>query len=78
MGGEPQDQNLDELTDLVKMFKGCGLEVWIWTRYNNLATCLVPYTEYVKMGRYLKDIEGYTDKKHNIQLASGNQRIEKV
>lgn len=78
MGGEPQDQKDEEMIDMLKMFKEKNLEVWIWTRYNNLAQCLVPYTDYVKMGRYLENVEGYQDKKHKIYLASGNQRIEKV
>ena len=78
MGGEPLDQDIRKLETMVKHFTLYPVKIWLWTRYNNIPKSLMKIIHFAKIGKYMKDKEGYTDERFGIELASGNQRILQI
>lgn len=84
LGGEPLDQPLDKLEELCLSIKSkYNIDVWIWTKYDFSTACdimknFIDYVDYIKTGRYIKELPSYTDKKTGIILASSNQKIIKL
>ena len=82
LGGEPQDQDPKHLAYFLGTFilamRPHDLEIWVWTRYEELQEELVPFVDYAKFGEYREEIPPWTEPLFNIELASGNQRIVKI
>lgn len=83
LGGEPLDQDLKKLKELIifiKTFKKYNIKIWLWTKYDDYMDRIdfLHLIDYVKYGRYEKDLPSYTDKNTGIVLASNNQKIIKI
>lgn len=80
MGGEPLDQDLKELEALLDFCAHARKPIWLWTSYEleDIPNSILARVQYVKTGRYMADVPGYTDPETGINLASGNQRITRV
>jgi len=79
LGGEPLDQNRDQFYNFIKFLKTFDIKLWLWTKYDNINK--IPFLEmfdYVKMGRYNKNLESYIDERFDIELASSNQKIIEI
>ena len=76
MGGEPQDQDRDDMIGLLDFLRQHYKEIWVFTGYNTMHSDLWSRAHWVKCGPYLRDVPGYTWKNHiTIDLASCNQKI---
>lgn len=82
MGGEPLDQDFDELKKLIIGLKKTGKELWVFTKYlpfeipSDILSFLYDNIDYIKHGRYLKNRESVTQ--YGIILASDNQFIQRI
>jgi len=79
-GGEPLDQDKDELLHFLFDMKSLGKEIWLFTRYDIedipkevLLTC-----DYIKTGKYKPEflVDDYL--MYGIRLATSNQKIYKT
>ena len=78
-GGEPNDQNLEELEDLLTILKNTNKELWVWTRYN-LKDCPdfeKKLCDYIKTGEYKESLKCDDNIQYGIKLATSNQKINK-
>ena len=78
-GGEPNDQNLEELEDLLTILKSTNKELWVWTRYN-LKDCPEfekELCDYIKTGEYNEILKCEDNIQYGIKLATSNQKINK-
>ena len=78
-GGEPNDQNHNELEDFLKILKNTGKELWLWTSWE-LKDC--PQFEkelcdYIKTGFYNERLSCDNNIQYKIKLATSNQKINK-
>lgn len=79
LGGEPLDQDLFELEDLIRFIKQYEVDIWLWTKYTDYSKIKFLYLlDYIKIGRYDKNLNAYMDTVNNIKLASSNQKIIKL
>lgn len=80
MGGEPTHQNKNELIEFLQFLKHTGKEIWLWTRQelDDVDSEILSYFDYVKCGRYIQELPGYTEEMLGIYLASENQKVHKV
>ncbi|MCP4341328.1 MAG: 4Fe-4S cluster-binding domain-containing protein [Desulfobulbaceae bacterium] len=79
MGGEPLDQDIDELCEFLGMLKWyVGKPIWLWTRYDNIPKSLMDIVTFVKTGKYVEDKPSYVDERFGISLGSSNQRIIQI
>lgn len=78
-GGEPLDQNMIELVNLLDWLHQFGKNIWIFTRYNlnEIPLIIKEHCDYLKCGRY--EPEKCTDSniQYGITLATSNQNIYK-
>lgn len=77
-GGEPFDQDPDELDSFLWYLDREGVDIWLFTRLKPME---VPefakrYCAYIKCGRYEENLRGVQEQ-YGIKLASTNQRIYK-
>ena len=79
LGGEPLDQNINELKDFLENLN-TAKEIWLWTGHelDEIPDDILEYFDVVKSGPYQKGEDGYTDERHDIHLASKNQKIERA
>lgn len=79
-GGEPLDQPITQLEDLIIMLKPYVDEVWLFTRFDidEIPDTIKSRVDYVKTGRY--DCTKLTDDnvQYGVSLASSNQQIHKL
>ncbi len=78
LGGEPLDQDPQELEVLLADINGCRdvRSLWLFTRYENVPEWIWRYVEYVKIGAYEQNkTAGGPFISRGIPLASSNQRI---
>lgn len=82
MGGEPLDQPLEDLEQLVQTLEVCypKHELWIFTRYDLHELSphqeeILEHVDFVKHGRYMEEIPPRFNEDHNLMLASGNQYV---
>lgn len=80
MGGEPLDQDLVELENLLRFLKGFGKEIRLFTGREtkwDIPFDIRMYCDYIKVGQYLEDykVEGYYS--YGDSLASSNQKVLK-
>jgi len=77
LGGEPQDQNIDDLVQLLEELKDFkkDLDIALFTRYVTIHERLVPHLSYVKIGEFDKQLGERYDQTLGITLASNNQQV---
>ncbi len=77
MGGEPLDQDVEELEGFLEELTHTRKNVWLFTRYaiKQVPERIKQHCDYIKCGHYddRQQTEGNTQ--HGIQLASENQRV---
>lgn len=79
LGGEPLDQDLNRLIELINSFKQFNKKIWLWTKYDisDLDAQILNILDYIKTGMYKYELDGYmTD--FDIYLSSNNQKIIKL
>ena len=79
-GGEPLDQDITELTILLKFLKSIdNVSVWIFTRYDitEVPPCVKQHCDYIKCGRYIETLTVDDNIQYGIKLATSNQKIYK-
>ena len=78
-GGEPNDQNLEELEDLLTILKSTNKELWVWTRYDlkNCPEFEKELCDYIKTGEYDESLKCEDNIQYGIKLATSNQKINK-
>lgn len=75
MGGEPLDQDPDELEAFLTYLTLTKKDIMLWTRYSEVPERFKKYLNKVKTGPYLEDRPSYVDELTGIELASDNQMI---
>lgn len=78
LGGDPLDQDPDELEELLKFLREQYEEIWLWTRQESVPERFLPYLTYIKTGPYVASIPGYIDQETGVTIATGNQKIHKI
>ena len=78
-GGEPLDQKLGELIDLLTWLRQFNKKIWLFTRYeiNEVPLIVKGYCDYIKCGRYDPDYITNSNMQYGIALATSNQHIYK-
>lgn len=78
MGGEPLDQDEEELLSFLFHLWRLHKPLWLWTRreFNEIDKTVLSFFEFVKTGPYRKDLAPCVCE--GITLASNNQRIVRV
>jgi len=78
-GGEPNDQNHDELLHFLTDMKSLNKKLWLFTRYDitevpefELILC-----DYIKTGAYIPELITEDNVQYGIKLATSNQHIHK-
>lgn len=75
LGGEPLDQDLDSLEDLIWVLKDAGLCIVLWTHYEKVPKRMLDVVDYVKTGPYIEGQEGYVEPVFGVKLANIEQKI---
>ena len=80
LGGDPLDQNVDELLDLLLKLKSLNKKIWIWTRYDidKIPKQILNICDYIKCGEYISDLKCDDNVQYGITLATKNQKIYKL
>lgn len=83
-GGEPLDQDMEQLTDLIKLVKNkYNLPVWIFTHYSideaiHRLGETFELVDYIKTGPYIPELKVENNEQFGINLATSNQKIYKL
>jgi dUTP pyrophosphatase len=80
LGGDPLDQNREELIDLIIKLKGLKKYMWIWTRYDfsKIPLGIKGLCDYIKCGMYDETQRCDNNVQYGITLATKNQKIYKL
>lgn len=78
LGGEPLDQDLDSLEDLIWVLKDAGLRIVLWTHYEEVPKRILDVVDYVKTGPYIEGQEGYNEPVFGVKLANVEQRMRRA
>jgi anaerobic ribonucleoside-triphosphate reductase activating protein len=80
LGGEPLQQNWDELYDLLWSLQITKKKIWLFTRENidNVPTFIKKRCNYIKCGRYIESLRSDGNIQFGVKLASSNQNIIKL
>lgn len=78
-GGEPLDQPVDELINMLKMLYKCKKTIWLFTRneIENVPDKIKEYCNYIKCGSYVPELTTENNIQYGIKLATSNQHIYK-
>lgn len=78
-GGEPLDQNHDELFQMLLDLKPLDKKIWIFTRYKieDIPINIRELCDYIKCGRYILELTTDDNIMYGIKLATSNQFIYK-
>ena len=79
-GGEPLDQDIEELENFLSDLKSLSKPIWLFTRYDfdEIPNKIIDLVDYIKTGRYIKELKTFDNIHFGINLASNNQKIIKV
>ncbi len=79
LGGEPLDQNSEELSKFVACLKEYNKELWLFTRYelDDIDESVKKQFNYIKTGRYIPELTVSDNICYNVRLATSNQKIWK-
>lgn len=78
-GGEPLDQKMCELIDLLDWLHQFNKKIWIFTRYDlkEVSQIVKDRCDYLKCGRYEPQNHTTSNIQYGISLATSNQNIYK-
>lgn len=79
LGGEPLDQDLDELIWLLKTLRQTNKPIWLFTRFNldSVPNNIKQQCDYIKCGEYIEELQTDANTQYGVQLATSNQFIFK-
>lgn len=79
LGGEPLDQDQDQLISLIMAVRACFVEVWLFTGYEleSIPAKIVNLCDYIKCGPYRQELQG-ENVQLGVPLSSINQYIVKT
>lgn len=78
-GGEPNDQNYIKLEHFLTDLKTLNKPIWLFTRYDLKDCPNFEYRlcDYIKCGRYIKELSCDNNSQYGFNLATSNQKIYK-
>ena len=78
-GGEPLDNNLDDLDDMLTQLRDCEKPIMLFTRYDikDVPENIKKLCDFIKSGRYKKDLTVDNNIQYGVKLATSNQKIYK-
>ena len=79
LGGEPLDQDPDEFSLFIAGLKEFGKEIWLFTRFelDEIPEVTKKQFDYIKTGRYLRELSREDNVSCGVKLATSNQKIHK-
>lgn len=82
-GGEPLDQNMDDLVDLLQRLNKLKVEVWLFTHYiydvaEHILGEHIKLCDYIKCGAYMPELTTDNNIQYGVKLATSNQKIYKI
>lgn len=80
LGGEPLDQDIQELNSLLKYLIRTNKKIWLWTRYEikKVPENIIKYLNFIKTGKYIEELSTNDNIQYGVKLASSNQKIYKI
>lgn len=80
LGGEPLDQDLNELRAMLEQLKCINKPLWLFTRFelNKIPADIKEFFDYIKTGRYECSLHDGATCEYGVQLASSNQHVHKL
>ena len=75
LGGEPLDQNLKDLSELVRRMSRAGLKIVLWTHYDSIPEEIASLIDYIKSGPYIAGQKEYVEPVFGVKLANPEQKI---
>lgn len=78
-GGEPLDQDIEELNDFLKYLTMFKKDIWLFTRYDieQVPPLIKMKCKYIKCGRYIEELTVEDNIQYGVKLATSNQKIYK-
>ena len=78
-GGEPLDQDHNELEQMLVELDKIKLPIWLFTRYSidEIPSFIKEYCTYIKCGLYIESLTTDNNIQYGIKLATSNQNIYK-
>lgn len=78
-GGEPLDNTIKDVVDLLIFLNKFNKKIWLFTRfdYNLIPNEIVTLCDYIKSGRYVKELKTDNNIQFGIKLSTENQKIFK-
>ena len=78
LGGEPLDQDINELKNFLLKLKTYKKEIWLFTSYTEIPRDILELVEYVKYGKYDEKLKVNNNLHYGYNLITSNQYITKV
>ncbi len=78
-GGEPLDQNIDELIQMLFDLKTLNKQIWLFTRYelSKIPREILKLCDYIKCGKYIPTLKVDDNIQYGIKLTTSNQNMYK-
>lgn len=79
LGGEPLDQDLDNLYDFIREISSCNKAIWLFTKYplSRVPSTIKELCSYIKSGRFEIEAVSEDNIQYGIKIASKNQKVFK-
>ena len=79
LGGEPLDQDQNELKKFLGELRLSGKELWLFTRYEleDISSEVKQIFDYIKTGPYREDLTVKDNISYGVRLATSNQKVHK-
>lgn len=76
-GGEPLDNNTNEVINFLSELKMLNKKIWLFTRYDldKIPSKIINKCDYIKTGRYIPSLKTDDNIQYGIKLATSNQNI---
>ena len=79
-GGEPLDNNHEDLIDMLDQLKQTNKPIMLFTRYSfeDVPEYIKDFCDYIKCGAYREDLKTDDNIQYGVKLATSNQKIYKL
>jgi anaerobic ribonucleoside-triphosphate reductase activating protein len=79
-GGDPMDQDMTSLIDLIQFLNQFDVDLWMFTRYkiDQIPKYIRNELDYIKTGRYLPEYKTDDNIQYGMELATSNQKVHKI